>query len=108
MLRELEDRFGAAPPPVRLLLMTVDARIGCQKLGFKKAEIRENALVLTFSEAHLPEREELPGILSRCKRPSRFLYGTPLQLRIELNPPRRGDTIALSEQAVEVLRTMAG
>ncbi len=107
MSRELTDRFGNPPEPVRMLMLTVDTRIACQKIGFRKAEIRENALVLTFSETHMPESDELPALLSRCRRPSRFIYGTPLQLRIELNPPRRGDSVALTEQAVEALRLMA-
>jgi transcription-repair coupling factor (superfamily II helicase) len=108
MRRELEDRFGPPPAPAHMLLRTVEARIAARKLGAQKAEIRENALVLHFSEAHMPERAELPALATRCKRPSRFLYGTPLQLRVELNPPRRGDAAALTEQAVETLRTLAG
>jgi hypothetical protein len=90
-----------------MLLRTVDARIACRACGFRKAEIRENALVLTFSEKHLPPREELSALASRIKRPSRFLYGEPLQLRIELNPPRRNDHVALTLQAVEELKGMA-
>jgi transcription-repair coupling factor (superfamily II helicase) len=107
MRRELADRFGIPPEPARMLMLTVDARIACQRAGFHKAEIRENALVLTYSEIHMPERGELPGVLSRCRRPARFIYGTPLQLRVELNPPRRGDSVALTEQAVEVLKGIA-
>ncbi|MCD6024708.1 MAG: transcription-repair coupling factor [Fibrobacteria bacterium] len=108
MERELEDRFGKLPEETRMLLRTVEARIACRQCGFRKAEIRENALVLTFSEKHLPAREELSALASRIKRPSRFLYGDPLQLRIDLNPPRRNDTVALTLQAVEALKQMAG
>jgi transcription-repair coupling factor (superfamily II helicase) len=107
MARELEDRFGRLPQETHMLLRTVEARIACRKCGFRKAEIRENALVLTFSEKHMPEREELSAMAARIKRPSRFLYGEPLQLRIELNPPRRGDSEALTEQAVDSLMMMA-
>ena len=54
----------------------------------------------------MPDRDGLSTLLSHCRRPARFLYGTPLQLRIELNPPRRGDTVALTEQSIEVLKGM--
>ena len=107
MRHELADRFGQLPEPARMLMLTVDARIACKKIGFQKAEIRTNALLGTFSPTHIPERDALPEILSRCRRPARFIYGEPIQLRVELNPPKRGDATALAEQAAAVLREMS-
>jgi transcription-repair coupling factor (superfamily II helicase) len=111
MRAELVDRFGDLPEEARILLLTVEARLACRTLGIRKAEIRENALLLVFSPEHLPDRDLLGALPMRAKFPTRFLYGSgdePLQLRIDLNPPRRGDPIALTEMATQVLGRMAG
>ena len=101
-----------------MLLLTVEAHLACRPLGVRKAEIRENALLLVFSPDHLPERDVLAALPARAKFPTRFLYGsgsgagsegpddTALQLRVDLNPPRRGDPVALTEMATEVLGRM--
>jgi transcription-repair coupling factor (superfamily II helicase) len=111
MAAELEDRFGKPPDPARMLLRTVEARGACRRLGLRRAEIRENALLLTFSEKHLPPREDLSALAGRVRLSARFLYGgdgEPLQLRVDLNPQRRGDAEALTARAVETLREMIG
>ncbi len=107
---ELEDRFGALPEEAAMLLQTVEARIASRTLGVRKTEVRENLLVLTFSDEHLPAREDLTLMASRVKLPYRFLTasGEPLQFSVTLNPPRRGDPIALTRMATEVLTGMTG
>jgi transcription-repair coupling factor (superfamily II helicase) len=111
MEAELEDRFGRPPEEARMLLRTVEARVACRALGIRRAEIRENALLLSFSDAHMPARETLTALAGKAVFPARFLYGTggeSLQMRIDLNPPRRGDGAALTVMAAEVLTRMAG
>ena len=107
MESELLDRFGPLPTEALMLLRTVEARLACRTLGVQKAEVKGNQLVLTFSNAHLPAREELTAMAARIVFPFRFLYGEPLQLSVNLNPPRRGDVVALTDMATEVLRGMA-
>jgi transcription-repair coupling factor (superfamily II helicase) len=106
MRAELEDRFGALPEEARMLLLAVEARLACRTIGVQKAELRDNILMLAFSDAHMPTREELTALAARVKFPFRFLYGEPLQLSVTLNPPRRGDPVALTEMATEVVRGM--
>ena len=110
MRAELEDRFGALPEEAAMLLLSVEARIACRALGVRKAEVRENLLVLTFSDEHLPDREDLTLMASRVKLPYRFLTasGEPLQFSVTLNPPRRGDPVALTQMATEVITAMTG
>jgi hypothetical protein len=55
---------------------------------------------------HVPEKEELGGIVKKFKRPMRFLYTQPLQMLVELNPPTKGDTHALIAQAAQILRDL--
>ncbi len=107
MEAELTDRFGVPPEEARMLLRTVEARIACRAGGIRKAEAKDGALLLTFSPDHMPGREDLSALAGRIKFPMRFLYGDPLQLRIELPAPR-GDDAALTEMAAEVLKGMTG
>jgi transcription-repair coupling factor (superfamily II helicase) len=108
MQAELDDRFGALPVEALMLLLATEARLHCKTLGAQKAEVRENLLILTFSEAHLPGREELSAMAERVKLPHRFVTASdePLQFSVTLNPPRRGDPVALTEMAADVIRRM--
>jgi len=110
MRAELEDRFGALPEEAAMLLLSVEARIACRALGVQKAEVRENLLVLTFSDEHLPARDDLTLMASRVRLPYRFVTssGEPLQFSVTLNPPRRGDPAALTRMATDVLTDMTG
>src|SRR5690606_15952284 len=69
MRAELADRFGHLPEEAAMLLVGTDARLACARLGLQKAEIRESALILTFSQAHLPAREELTAMAGRIVLP---------------------------------------
>jgi transcription-repair coupling factor (superfamily II helicase) len=105
---ELADRFGPSPDPARMLLRTVEARLACAALGLQRAEIREGGLVLTFSPAHLPAKDALGALAGRTALPMRFLYGDPLQLRVELpRPSRQSGPEALTEAAADALRTLS-
>jgi transcription-repair coupling factor (superfamily II helicase) len=105
---ELADRFGPPPDPARMLLRTVEARLACAALGLQRAEIREGGLVLTFSPAHLPAKDALGALAGRTALPMRFLYGDPLQLRVELpRPSRQSGPEALTEAAADALRTLS-
>ncbi|MDQ3001446.1 MAG: DEAD/DEAH box helicase, partial [Fibrobacterota bacterium] len=104
--KELLDRFGQIPPSVQVLLDTMIARVAAQRLGFQKVVLQGNLLNLQYAEMHVPEKEELGALMAKFKRPMRFLYSKPLQMLVELNPPRSGDTHALIAQAAQILRDL--
>ncbi|MDB5106870.1 MAG: mfd, partial [Fibrobacteres bacterium] len=104
--RELLDRFGQMPPSVQVLLDSMVARVAAQTLGFQKVALNGNLLNLQYAEMHVPEKEELGELVKKFKRPMRFLYSKPLQILVELNPPRSGDTHALIAQAAQILRDL--
>jgi transcription-repair coupling factor (superfamily II helicase) len=103
---ELIDRFGQLPPSVSVLISSMIARVAAQKLGFQKVVLNGNLLNLQYADMHVPEKEELGGIVKKFKRPMRFLYTQPLQMLVELNPPTKGDTHALIAQAAQILRDL--
>jgi transcription-repair coupling factor (superfamily II helicase) len=106
MEQELKDRFGQIPPAAAVLLHTMLARVAAQKLGFQKVVLQGNMLNLQYAEMRAPEKAELGGLVGRCKRPMRILYTQPLQLAVEMNPPRKGDAHAAIAQAAQVLRDL--
>ncbi len=104
MEKELADRFGQLPDPARVLLHTMIARIAAQKLGFQKVILDRNLLNMQYAEMHEPGKEQLAELTAKCNRPLRFLYSKPLQMVVELNPPKSGDTHAAIAQAARILR----
>ena len=55
---ELQDRFGALPPPVERLLEVVELRVEARALGIEKVEAASGIASLTFSPL-TPVRPEL-------------------------------------------------
>jgi transcription-repair coupling factor (superfamily II helicase) len=106
MGRELLDRFGQLPPSVQVLLDSMIARVAAQRLGFQKVILQGNLLNLQYAEMLVPEKEELGVLVSKFKRPMRFLYAKPLQMLVELNPPKKGDTHGAISQAAQILRDL--
>jgi transcription-repair coupling factor (superfamily II helicase) len=104
--RELLDRFGQMPPSVQVLLDSMVARVAAQTLGFQKVALNGNLLNLQYAEMHVPEKEELGELVKKFRRPMRFLYTKPLQMLVELNPPRSGDTHATIAQSAQILRDL--
>jgi transcription-repair coupling factor (superfamily II helicase) len=104
--KELLDRFGQLPTSAEVLLQTMVCRIIAARLGFQKVAIVGNLLNLQYSEMHIPEKEEMGILVGKFKRPMRFLYAKPLQMVVELNPPKSGDSHALIAQAAQILRDL--
>jgi transcription-repair coupling factor (superfamily II helicase) len=104
--QELLDRFGQLPQSAVVLLRSMMARLAAQKLGFQKVVLQGNLLNLQYHEMHVPAKESMGELVAKFKRPMRFLYTQPLQMVVELNPPRRGDTHAAIAQAAQVLRDL--
>ena len=103
---ELVDRFGQLPLSAEVLLHSMFSRVVAQKLGFQKVVVQGNLLNLQYSEMHTPEKEILGALVAKFKRPMRFLYTKPLQLVVELNPPKSGDSHAAIAQAAQILRDL--
>ncbi len=82
------------------------SRVIAQKLGFQKVAIQGNLLNLQYAEMHVPEKEELGALMAKFKRPMRFLYAKPLQMLVELNPPKSGDSHAAIAQSAQILRDL--
>ncbi len=104
MEKELIDRFGPVPRPAAVLLRTMLARVAAQQLGLQKITLEGNLLQLQYAPLREPEKPELAGLAARCPRPLRFLNTEPLQMVVELNPPRSGDAMAAISQAAQILR----
>ncbi|HKP94261.1 MAG TPA: transcription-repair coupling factor, partial [Fibrobacteria bacterium] len=104
--RELLDRFGQVPASVQVLLDSMTARVAAQRLGLQKVILQGNLLNLQYAEMLVPEKEELGRLVAKFKRPMRFLYAKPLQMVVELNPLRKGDTHAAISQAAQILRDL--
>ena len=104
--KELIDRFGQLPESAVVLLRSMLARVVAQKLGFQKVVLQGTLLNLQYHEMHVPAKEEMGELVAKFKRPMRFLYTQPLQMVVELNPPKRGDTHGAIAQAAQVLRDL--
>jgi transcription-repair coupling factor (superfamily II helicase) len=106
MEKELVDRFGQMPSPTVVLLRTMMARLVAQRLGLQKVIVHGNLLNLQFHEMHIPDKQALAELVPKFRRPMRFLYTQPLQMVVELNPPKSGDTHAAIAQAAQILRDL--
>ena len=56
MSAELNDRFGAPPPPVQNLLAMVRMKVEAAALGFEAISLKDNELVLTVKRTIVPNR----------------------------------------------------
>jgi len=56
MSAELNDRFGAPPPPVQNLLAMVRLKVEAAALGFEAISLKDNELVLTVKRTIVPNR----------------------------------------------------
>ncbi len=56
MSAELNDRFGAPPPPVQNLLAMVRLKVEAAALGFEAISLKDNELVLTVRRTIVPNR----------------------------------------------------
>ncbi len=101
--KEMKDRFGPLPEPAHALLQTMRARLVAQKRGFATVELQGPKLLLTFAEAYQPDQAGLAEMVPLFKRTMRFIATKPLQIAVELNPPK-GDHRQAIDQAIQVLR----
>jgi transcription-repair coupling factor (superfamily II helicase) len=88
---------------VHALLQTMRARLVAQKRGFATIELQGPKLVMQFAEAYQPDQEGLVNLVPLFKRTMRYVATKPLQIAVELNPPK-GDNRQAIDQAVQVLR----
>jgi transcription-repair coupling factor (superfamily II helicase) len=56
MVAEMNDRFGAPPPPVQNLLAMVRLKVEAANLGFEAVSMRDNEFVLTVKRTVIPNR----------------------------------------------------
>ncbi|MFL5705357.1 MAG: transcription-repair coupling factor [Ktedonobacteraceae bacterium] len=56
MTAELNDRFGAPPPPAQNLLAMVRLKVEAAALGFEAIALKENELILTVKRTIVPNR----------------------------------------------------
>ncbi|OLD64219.1 MAG: transcription-repair coupling factor, partial [Chloroflexi bacterium 13_1_20CM_50_12] len=56
MTAEMNDRFGAPPPPVQNLLSMVRLKVEAAALGFEAISLKDNELVLTVKRTIVPNR----------------------------------------------------
>ncbi len=56
MVAEMNDRFGAQPPPVQNLLAMVRLKVEAANLGFEAVSVKDNEFVLTVKRTVIPNR----------------------------------------------------
>jgi len=56
MVAEMNDRFGAPPPPVQNLLAMVRLKVEAANLGFEAVSVKDNEFVLTVKRTVIPNR----------------------------------------------------
>ncbi|TMC23657.1 MAG: hypothetical protein E6J36_09140, partial [Chloroflexi bacterium] len=56
MSAELNDRFGAPPPPVQNLLAMVRLKVEAAALGFEAIALKDNEVILTVRRTIVPNR----------------------------------------------------
>ncbi len=90
--RELRDRFGEPPEPVRALLELLRLRVLALRAGVREVRCEDHWLLLTLAEGGRPELNELPHWLQARLRQRTHLLWLDLE--------------GLEERWPEVLRTL--
>jgi transcription-repair coupling factor (superfamily II helicase) len=89
--KELKDRYGEAPRPVRSLLEVVAVRVWARELGLSEVTQKGGQIVLRFFEDRLPGGDFAAQMMRTWGDKVRFLPGPPPGLALSV-PPGQGQT----------------
>jgi transcription-repair coupling factor (superfamily II helicase) len=93
--KELQDRYGEPPRPVRSLLEVVAVRVWARELGLSEVTQKGTQIVLRFFEDRLPGGDFVQAMMKTWGQAVRFLPGPPPGLSLRV-PPGQGATVLKS------------
>ncbi len=82
IMEEIDDRFGPPPAEVSNLLTVMAVRLGLKKIRVNKLDVKNDAILLTFSHDSKVDTEKLIKWLGAQRNRFQFLSSTKLQIRI--------------------------
>jgi transcription-repair coupling factor (superfamily II helicase) len=100
--KELEDRYGPIPPPVRNLLSAAALKLQCEQAGVLNIDRKRDGITIKFTEQAQIDPEKLAQFVARTKG-AQFSPGGVLKFSLNSTQPE-----AVMEQVGELLRGMGG
>jgi len=97
---EMEDRYGALPPPADALLDLTAVSLLAREKGIDLVAIQDQSLLLEFRPERVPAPRQIKDILDRIDRDIQFLSGERFAARIPL------DRREPAEQLEEIKKTL--
>jgi transcription-repair coupling factor (superfamily II helicase) len=98
--KELEDRYGAPPPPVRHLLAASALKLLCERVGVLSTDRKRDVITIKFTEQAAIEPERLARFVARTKG-AQFTPGGILKFHLKSTQPE-----ALIDQVSELLKEL--
>jgi len=98
--RELEDRYGPIPPPVRYLLTAAALKLVCERTGVLSMDRKRDSLTIKFTEQATVDPERLARFVAQT-RGAQFTPGGVLKFTLKSTQPE-----AIMEQITDLLRQL--
>lgn len=98
--KELQDRYGPIPAPVRNLLAASALKLLCERTGVLNVERKRDTLTIKFTEQAAVDPERLAKFVARSKG-AQFSPGGVLKFTLQSTQAQ-----AIIEQVSELLREL--
>ena len=99
--RELEDRYGPIPAPVRYLLTASALKLLCERVGVTNIDRKRDAVTIKFTEQAAVDPERLARFVAQ-NRSAQFTPGGVLKVTLKSTRPE-----AIMEQVSGLLRELS-
>jgi len=99
--KELEDRYGAVPPPVRYLLSAAALKLLCERVGVLAMDRKRDVVTIKFTEEAAVEPERLAHFVAQ-NRGAQFSPGGVLKFNLKSTQPE-----AIIDQLHGLLRELS-
>jgi transcription-repair coupling factor (superfamily II helicase) len=99
--KELEDRYGPVPPPVRNLLSVAALKLVCERVGVLAADRKRDAVTVKFTEQAAVDPAQLARFVAQ-NRGAQFSPGGVLKFNLKLTQPE-----AIIDQLTGLLRELS-
>ena len=91
--REMEDRYGALPPPANSLLDLTALSLLAREKGIDLVALQDHSLLLEFRPERVPTPRRIKDFLDRVEEDVQFLSGERFAVRISLDRREPADQL---------------